>query len=288
MENLEKNKIIENENEETPLVYHVDLNIPKYKENFDWKSILYSFGVVLGGATQVVSLPLWIRSFNKSDIVIAPYFILLLVTIAFFLIFGFLAFIFRLIWKYDSPSIREYWRIFLLIGFFNSINGFFIVYAGHPSRTSPILQGLFVNTSILWSIPLSKYILKELTFPTFFKWKPILSILLLLLGVFISLLPFFLNGSDKIYDGELPWSFIFLLGIGAGAVYNVLQEKFLKIRAQNLKDKNEMFRNESFDMLCMIFWVNLFQGLFVLFFFWVDILPWFGESKNLSNFGRFL
>jgi len=187
-----------------------------------------------------------------------------------------------------TPSFFEYWYWFILIGFFNGINGLMLVYASPPSRTPPLLQALLLNTGIIWAMITTRVLIsKEEARLPYCRWQPIVALMALLGGIMLSLSPLInsaVDGDTPIFsdNGGIVWSFVFMFSVAPGAIYNVCQEKFLKIRQRREKENPD--RKRFFDMVVMLFWSCLFQLATIGAFFWADIVPHFGFSSNLHEF----
>ena len=59
---------------------------------------------------------------------------------------------------------------------------------------------------------------------------------------------------------------------------NVLEEKGVKVE----HDSSE----KGINLAYFLFWTNLYQLLVVVFMFWADIVPWFGDVTNITDVGR--
>ncbi|KAL6052255.1 hypothetical protein QOT17_012276 [Balamuthia mandrillaris] len=250
----------------------------------DWLSPLLTVGVVTGVATQTVSLPLWLKTFDaKSG---GPYFVLIFCSFVFAVGFGLHTGIWKLIgYGRNTPAFRTYWWMLILNGVFNGLNGLLLVYASPENRTPPLLQPLLVNTGILWSMICTRIFIgkKDGALP-YLRWEPILALVLVVSGIMLSLSPTIhavVEGKQKLmqHDGGLMWAFIFMLAVAPGAIANVVQEKFLKTRARKVEETGED-RNRSYDMLVMLWWGSVFQFLTLAFCWWMDTIPHYGFSET--------
>ena len=59
---------------------------------------------------------------------------------------------------------------------------------------------------------------------------------------------------------------------------NVLEEKSLKMQHHASRKR--------VDIVYLLFWTSLYQLLIAGLLFWVDILPGFGNARNIQEFGR--
>jgi len=76
-------------------------------------------------------------------------------------------------------------------------------------------------------------------------------------GILLSLSPMIHSvvlGDTPLFesDGGVLWSFIYMISVAPGAVLNVMQEKYMKIRTKETVDIPE--RSNSFDKLVMLMW----------------------------------
>ena len=62
------------------------------------------------------------------------------------------------------------------------------------------------------------------------------------------------------------------------AVMNVIEEKSLKLK--------NVTSGKGVNLIYFLFWTSLFQFITVGMFFWADIIPGFGNSKNISEFAE--
>ncbi len=247
--------------------------------------LLWSAFVAIGGGAQTVSAPLWSDSFSKGAG--GPYFILVISSLIYTLFF--------LAWmiiekrthpEYSYPSFRKYIWIYLGIGFFDALNGLLVIYASPSKRTPPMLQSIFPNLSIFYSMITTRILIKKKV--SYCRWQPIVCLIGIMLAVMVSLLPQIIaiaKGEKHFSDGDAPivWAIIFMIGVAPGAIYNVFQEKFLSKRSsENIQ------RSKRFDLVVMLFWGCLIQLLVIFICFWVDVLPWYGFSPSISEFGNTL
>ena len=59
---------------------------------------------------------------------------------------------------------------------------------------------------------------------------------------------------------------------------NVWEEKALKLQDNQSK--------KGVNLVYFLFWTSLYQLLTVGAFFWADIIPGFGNAKDIKQFGR--
>eukprot|EP01091_Cochliopodium_minus_P015880 TRINITY_DN5768_c0_g1_i2.p1 TRINITY_DN5768_c0_g1~~TRINITY_DN5768_c0_g1_i2.p1 ORF type:complete len:250 (-),score=42.81 TRINITY_DN5768_c0_g1_i2:78-827(-) len=172
---------------------------------------------------------------------------------------------------------------FFLIGFFNTLNGIFIVYSSDPTRTPPVLQAILANTSIFWGILTTKLIVGKNAPMNYCQTTPIFSLLMITSGIILSLLPTVIGtikGTIPFFHGAggLIWSVLFMLGVIPGSIINVIEERFLKMRKREEKDNEN--RSRFFDMVVMLAYSGTCQLICMICLFWVDLIPNFGSSNG--------
>ena len=149
------------------------------------------------------------------------------------------------------------------------MNGLLTVYASSPKRVPPVLEPIILQSSIFFTLIISKYYLKKN-----YKIQQILYALLVIVGIMISLMPLFIrlyNGEeDHEFQSGSYWGAILFFSTVPAVMMNVLQEQiFEEVR--------------SFDIIYFLALESLFQVLFVAFCFWTDLIPGFGTSTSFSE-----
>ncbi len=147
-------------------------------------NLVFAVAAVIGQVGQNVSLPLWISataSFSNPNCTalessnetgnssntssppeMDPYFVLSSASISFVIIFGTCLLVilsvqlllnrlckerrFRFI-TVENDLLFPQWQ-FMLIGFFDALNGVLVVFASPPTRTAPFLQAILSNSAI--------------------------------------------------------------------------------------------------------------------------------------------
>lgn len=148
-------------------------------------NLLFAVAAVIGQVGQNVSLPLWASaasSFDNPNCTVMndsytdpmnssnststpemdPYFVLSSASFSFVIIFGFCTLFTLLVQfilnsfssekKYSFITLKDdvyfpQWQL-ILIGFFDAMNGVFVVFASPASRTAPFLQAILGNSLI--------------------------------------------------------------------------------------------------------------------------------------------
>ena len=249
--------------------------------------IAATIGTIVGFTTQNASIVFW------TEAAISPFGILAFANIFFPLIFA----LFLCLWALRQRS----WSVFLLsdrprerslcvcgstaqlallVGLFNILNGFGIVYSSNPERTPPLVQAILQNTGVVWSIPFSLFLLGDRK--RYYEPLALLACALITASVVVSVLPTILAGSASLSVSSIGWIFLYLCSIAPGAAYNVLQQRIL-IKAGALKEGADNALITT-SMLRMLFYTNCAQTLSLWALFWLDLLPWFGTSQSLLQF----
>jgi len=170
-----------------------------------------------------------------------------------------------------TPEMRKYkkhWKI-MCIGFFNGLNGLLVVFSSSLERTPGPLQAILIQTSIPFTFLFSKFILGK-----HYRVQQIVGALIVLVGVFLSLVPLFeaLGEGDASVEvgSEWYWPFIFMLSTIPAVLMNIFEEWVFHDMPQ-------------FNVVYMLAWQSLYQVLTVTALFWVDIIPGFGTSPDIQS-----
>lgn len=210
-----------------------------------------------------------------DDIPTAPYFILLICSIAFVVVF-FAMMIIRYIYhklnyKFRNVTAPVYnyvghgWLV--VIGVLDSLNGLILLFAAHPTPAS--LHPILPNITIPFTFVMS-YILIRQKFRFKYFLGDFVSAIIVLIGVLISIIPVFIeiaHNPDSVKSSAI-WPIIFILGILPGALMNIVQEKASK-NITNL------------DYLHLNMWVSFYQVICDLILFWAN----FVFPSNIHNLG---
>lgn len=245
-----------------------------------WQVIIGIGGVVVGGILQQTTMPLWSKAVN-------PYFILLWAAFMFSLVFFIFERILYLNNTGNRPDVRNYLWTLIGIGVLDALNGLFVVFSGIASRTPPVLQALLTNSTILFSIPLTKWLIITKKHINYWHWKPITALGLLFTGITISIIPeimLIVNGKSKFMNENagMFYTVLFLIGDGFGAAYNVLQERYMMYRKMEEKNVNVTL-SKNYERAFVLFWGCSFQFLTMFLFFPLDAIPHFGTSNSIGH-----
>jgi hypothetical protein len=218
----------------------------------------------------------------------------------------------------DCRLLAPFWRerrltaaqLLFAVGVANALNGFGIVYASNSRRTPPLIQTVLQNGGLLASVPFSKLLLGDRK--TYAAREPLAAAALLLGSIAVSVAPSLTRHTGKWHrecgverplltlellipaSGHPPpdsrgasglsaaaWVAVYVFGISQGALYNTIQQLYLM--RQGLLRPGVSGREEAKGILRALFFSNLAQAVAIDALFWVDALPWFGFSRNLSQ-----
>lgn len=252
-------------------------------------NVAFAILSVIGQVGQNVSLPLWLAAAQRNASgngsvdelaeSMGPYFVLSFSSLAFVVVFGlstavsFLSFPKSV--NRDTLMFPQ-WQMFL-VGLFDALNGVFIVYASPPVRTAPFLQAILGNFLIPLTIVFRLLIIRKR--PTLLKLCCAAAVLV---GLIIALIPIMQGDNFDPQDKEawlqqpkaarILWPLCFVVGFIPAALMNVFEEK-------GLQD------NRKVNLLYYLFWINFHQLWVTALLFWVDIIPRFGTSNDVHQFG---
>ncbi|KAL5481557.1 hypothetical protein EMCRGX_G021747 [Ephydatia muelleri] len=253
-------------------------------------NVAFAILSVIGQVGQNVSLPLWLAaaqqntsgnaSGDENADSMGPYFVLSFSSLAFVVVFGLATLIsFALFPRRVTREELAFpqWQLFL-VGLFDSLNGLFVVYASPPVRTAPFLQAILGNFLIPLTIVFRLLIIRKR--PTLLKLCCAGAVLI---GLLASLIPIMSGDNSDPQDKQawlqqpiaarVLWPLCFMFGFVPAALMNVFQEK-------GLKDSRKV------NLLYYLFWINLHQLWVTALLFWFDIVPYFGTSNGIQQFGR--
>ncbi|XP_078697658.1 uncharacterized protein LOC144925515 [Branchiostoma floridae x Branchiostoma belcheri] len=108
--------------------------------------------------------------------------------------------------------------------------------------------------------------------------------MLVLLSLFICLLPKIIPalGADTAPGAKgaagVLWPLCFMIGFVPAAAMNVIEEKVMKMTPGA--------RREQISLIWFLFWESVYQFLCAAALFWTDIIPGFGNSADIHEFGE--
>jgi drug/metabolite transporter (DMT)-like permease len=265
-----------------------------HKELLIAVNVLFAALAISGQVGQNVTLPLWASAATAScqhgasnssnstngttgeGLSMDPFFVLSSASFSFVVIFGVLTLVSAAFGAVTIDDIRfPQWQLFL-IGLFDAFNGVLIVYSSPSSRTPPFLQAILGNFLIPLTIIFRLILLRKR--PQLIK---LICAAVVFLGLVLSLIPVItgMDASDSSSylnqnsAARILWPMCFMLGFVPAAVMNVVEEK-------SLKDKRNV------NMFYLLFCSSSYQLITVFAFFWTDLIPHFGYTSNIHEFGE--
>jgi len=242
------------------------------KNNF--RSLLCAILVLIGCVMQAGTLPYWLNSFAADTG--GAFFVILFPVLFTIITMVIPTFIIKFVKKYKTPSLKECTKNFIFQGFTGQLCAILVVYAASINRTPPVFFTILTNTGVFWSIITRLLFVREKKI-NYCSPKPIISLLLLLTAICIMVT------TKIIYETSINnlniLSFFFALcvviGVFFGTIYNTLQEKYM-----NTVNTNIIFtkNDKKYNILYVVAWSYIWQLVFIILFFWTDILPNFGYS----------
>ena len=176
-------------------------------------------------------------------------------------------------------------RVRVMCGMLIAIGGTVGVFSSLPERVPVFIQPLLGVTGLPLTV-LFRYLIlkKKVSVPR------LICIFASLVGIVIATEPviFKMNADSSVHNSpsharpvnQVLWILVsFLSGIPY-AIMVVLLEGTL----QSQKSTKESTAKEDVDSLLFNFWVNVWAAVGIGMLFWMDFIPWFGQSKNFSEF----
>lgn len=254
------------------------------RRSFKWWNVLFGGLAVFGQVGQNVSLPLWIdastgqcgnTTLNCTAQSIDSYFVYTFACLSFVIIFGVMLVIIRIVTPNKLGQTERTFPVLPLffIGFFDALNGVLVVFASSGKRTPPYLQAILGNFVIPLTVIVRLAILRKK--PTVLKACTAAAVFL---ALFICVIPTFVpslggNMTGGAHDsGRYLWPMCFMLGFVPAAIMNVLEEKWLKYRRET--------STKQLNLIYFLFITSCFQALSAAAFFWVDIIPGYGNAPG--------
>lgn len=237
--------------------------------------------IIIAQTTENVVAPLWIESMGQYQ---DAYFILLQTGYVYPVLFLVTAIIVS--WKIGNkcsvkqPPFWYSWNVTkrcIWLGFTNSLNGLFVLYASLMQRTPPLLQSILAITSIYTAVIASYFFLNVNR--NYCSGRPLIALFLITSGVIISLLPTIINEQDSSRVYHVIWPIFFAIGFAFASLYSVLQERHLR------KTREEEGERGYLVKLNMLLWQTTFNGLWIIFLFWTDFIPNFGFLTSVDDLG---
>ncbi|XP_060079277.1 uncharacterized protein LOC132558696 [Ylistrum balloti] len=260
--------------------------------------VVLSCGIVIALSTSTIFTPLWLdaiappvnstannsntHSFRHVD----GFSIIIQVNLVFCLLSGIIVLYMKLCSHQLTSADQSFSKLqFFWIGFADALSSIFSVYASSGTRTAPYLQALATNLAIPVTFIIRFILLKK--HPTLRKTIAALTVLV---AEFIALIPSIFpslqstetkdkDGGAKGVAGVL-WPLCYALAyIPQGVVVVVIERSTksqMRTQAGGLDHVNPFY---------LMFWSFFFCFVSMLAFFWTDILPGFGMTEGISDFG---
>jgi hypothetical protein len=254
------------------------LRLPR-QESVEWrnrsiaskyKAVLWAILTIVAQTGQNVTLPLFADAIGGGGG--TPYFVVWFSTFAFAVGFGIML---VFMWIFTEGEIGAAERAtlsvrgqtgLLQIGLADALNGMLVVFASPSSRTAPYLQAILGNFLIPLTIIMRMVLVRKLP-----SKKQALAALLVLVGLFVSLIPTIANwtapGPEQQQQGVM-WPALFMLGFVPAACMVVAEEKALHGPLTGV------------NVVWVVFWVNVWDLVFITAFMWVDLIPGYGMSDG--------
>ncbi|XP_064601299.1 uncharacterized protein LOC135467456 [Liolophura sinensis] len=222
---------------------------------------------------------------------VAGFFILIFVSSVHVICFGLtlLAFLKLYPGKYITERELFYPKSeFVIVGLCSGLASLLLVYSSSGARTAPYLQAIIANFSIPITFTTRFFLLKKK--PTLRK---LICGIVILLAEVLSLLPTIFpqlephkaavdDGGDQKGAGRVLWPLCFMASFVPTAVSRCLVES-------NLKGETKVYPTRvQINPIYFLFWQYLTATIFLGCVFWVDIIPGFGTSNNIIEFGKTL
>lgn len=261
------------------------------------KLFFISLLLIVFSATEKILLPLSEASFPNEK---GVYFIIWIDSLLFNFYF-FPMLIYDYVKNRICSNIIDYihivWKKILFLGIYNAFNGILICYSVVLSRTSGLYQVFIGQCNIFFTLILSRWILGKK-----YNIKSLIGILIVIIGIILGMLPLFINRSVQ---SNWIYPIILLIGTFFGSLMNIYSDQIIKdffiiynniyqlheigtlstYREENLSQKERLQQiNIEKSLYDTILTFQLFiQFIMISLFFWIDILPIFGMTKNIRD-----
>lgn len=230
---------------------------------------------IIANTGQQITLPIFLSTLGNGS---GPYFVLWFCSFAFTILFGAMTLLSECKKREITREMLMFrWHPYIaLVSLMDAASAFLIVYSSPLSRTSGPVQAIAGQTIIPFTMLFSHDVLKKR-----YSNAQIFGCILVMISAFIALVPVFQRAQDgtyKIESGTWWWPMIFAFGQVPGALTNIMQEK-----------TQAKFREETcqrFSIIYFQFARSFYQVIFLSLFFWLDFIPEFGTSSDLSDFSN--
>jgi len=228
---------------------------------------------MLGAIIQDVGMPIFLETFIQGP-GLPAYFSLWICYLFFAVVFGAAAAF--LVHKGEVTEEMREWRwhkYMALIGFVACSNGILAAYSNFLSRVPGPINAILSNSVIVFTMVFSKILLSKVH-----TLKQMVGAGLVFVGIAVSLVPTFISIQDAGQGATWWWTNISLISYVPNALVNVLQE-----RMQDLYRAQACSRKKRYSIIYYQANVCAYQLFWLSLLFWVDVLPNFGLSDNLTD-----
>jgi drug/metabolite transporter (DMT)-like permease len=247
--------------------------------SFTIVAIVMSVLNILASSGQSIGLVLFLASFDGLT---GVYFVLFFCSLSFTIVFTILALWFGYKKQITKSMLSIRWiKYMLIVGVFDALNGFLIVFSSQGTRVPPALSSILIQSIIPFTFIFSKILL-----PKIYRLSHMLSVGIVMIGITFSLIPTF----KRIHDGSAKtvlqdgwyWPFIFILGCLPAALMNIVQEQLQIKYTQQARENQE--RITRFSVMYFQAVESTFQFGTIALCFALDLVPGFGTSKDIGSF----
>eukprot|EP01114_Cavostelium_apophysatum_P006835 TRINITY_DN18338_c0_g1_i1.p1 TRINITY_DN18338_c0_g1~~TRINITY_DN18338_c0_g1_i1.p1 ORF type:complete len:212 (+),score=23.18 TRINITY_DN18338_c0_g1_i1:41-676(+) len=162
---------------------------------FNFGIAFFAVGSIIGGIGQQIILPIYLSTFGH---LVGAYWVLWFSSFSFTVIFG-IAAVFQYFKGAVTGEMRRWkWIPYLmLIGLFDSMNGFMTVYSSFLGRVPGALQSILLQASLPVTLIFSKAIVGKT-----YNGRQMIGASLVVVGITISLIPLFIDIHNGLAENE--------------------------------------------------------------------------------------
>ncbi|GAB5355662.1 hypothetical protein AAMO2058_000224800 [Amorphochlora amoebiformis] len=249
--------------------------------NFDWKFLRFNLFCFVSMIAESLAMPLLLASFQGERLTGRQpqpgYFVTCWVSLLLLGAYAIRLFLDIQFGAVTSESLDETEKRpcstiskIMLVGMLLGLEVLFYAYSADISRVPGLIQPALLQSLLIWNVILSKVIL-GVRYPI----RQLIGLSFVLLGVITCLSPVALEEMSPGETGKLRrgyhWPCIFAMGCISAACANVVTEKIFQ-------------ENRTFPVNLLLTIACTAQLCFIGIMFWIDLVPHFGESRNLEEF----
>ena len=247
--------------------------------SFTIVAVVLSILNVLAGSGQSIGLVLFLGSFKGLT---GVYFVLFFCSLSFTIVFTLFALWFGYKKQITASMLSIRWvKYMLIVGVFDALNGFLIVFSSHASRVPAALSSILIQSIIPFTFIFSKILLRKK-----YRLIHILAVGVVMVGIIFSLVPTFKRMGESPDSTHLAhgwyWPFVFIIGCLPAALMNIFQEKLQIKYTQKARENQE--RITRFSVMYFQAVESTFQFGTIALCFALDIVPGFGTSPDIDTF----